>query len=137
MNGRSITFGLSGECLDVQLCKIIIIIVLHRVEFTSAGALEDGFVLPEGVLASVTLPPSLFATIEDRDLVGVFFALYESPTLFPVRDGEQPSDFSRLPAVASSVVAATVGPGLEFNDLDPPVEVNLRITNDFEGFVSI
>lgn len=107
------------------------------VDFLPGAALEGGFILPPGALASVTLPPSLFATIDDRDLVGIFFALYEEPTLFPVREMEQPSGSTLQPAVASSIVAATVGPGLNFVDLDPPVEVNLRITNDFTGMVSM
>ena len=135
-NGRSITFGLNGVVIDLPIINFGCHCDIYYAGFFSADALEDGFVLPEAVLASVSLPPSLFATIEDRDPVGVFFALYESPTLFPVREEEQVSELSFRPAVASSVVAATVGPGLDFSDLDPPVEINLRIVNDFGNFVS-
>ena len=105
-------------------------------DFFLDDALEEGFILPPGALASVSLPPQLFSTIFDRDLVGVFFALYEEPTLFPPREAEGVTESTLRQAVASSVVAANVGPGLDFSNLEPPVEINLRLTTNFTGFVS-
>ena len=90
--------------------------------------------LPGGALAAVTLPPSLFDGITDRGLgdgVGIFFLLYKNSTLFPVRSIATDSNSTRRPAVASAIVAATVGPGLNFVDLDPEVEIILRTSNNF------
>ncbi len=84
-------------------------------------------------MAAVSLPPSLFDDITDRgpdDGVGIFFLLYENSILFPVRSTGMNS--TRQPAVASTIVAATVGPGLNFVDLDPPVEIILRTINTFD-----
>lgn len=91
---------------------------------------EPDDVLPEEAVASVALPPELFAGVS-RNPVGVFFGLYTEPTLFPVRvPVRMENDMSsRRSEVASSIVAATVGPGLDFSDLDPPVVVNLRLSN--------
>ena len=81
-------------------------------------------------MASVDLPPELFTNVS-RDPVGVFFALYSEPTLFPVRQPERTeNDTSSLRSeVASSVVASTVGPGLDFSSIDPPVVINLRLSD--------
>lgn len=86
--------------------------------------------LPEDAVASVALPPELFVGI-DRDPVGVFFALYSEPTLFPVRQPVRTeNDTSSLRReVASSVVASTVGPGLDFSSINPPVVINLRLND--------
>ena len=84
--------------------------------------------LAEGDVASVTLPPGLFANISGNS-VGVFFALYSEPTLFPVRQREREENDTLRNEVASPIVAATVGPGLVFTDIDPPVVINLRLTN--------
>ena len=96
--------------------------------FTSEAAGE----LPENAVASVALPPELFNDVDvSRDPVGVFFALYSEPTLFPVRQPERTeNDTSSLRSeVASSVVASTVGPGLDFSSIYPPVVINLRLSD--------
>jgi hypothetical protein len=70
-----------------------------------------------------------------RDPVGVFFALYTEPSLFPIRlpVRVEEEDASTLRSeVSSPIVAATVGPGLDFSDLDPPVVINLRLDNTAE-----
>lgn len=79
-------------------------------------------------MASVALPPQLFAGV-NRDPVGVFFALYTEPTLFPVRQPMRMENntSSLRREVGSPVVAATVGPGLDFPDIEPPVVINLRL----------
>lgn len=93
----------------------------------SGGALAGDFTLPPAALASVSLPPSLFGDIS-VERVGIFFALYRESTLFPVRDVvDQASTNSTLRlAVASPVIAATVGPGFNFSNLVQPVQINLR-----------
>ena len=87
------------------------------------------------------LPPSLFANISDRDGVAVFFALYSEPTLFPVRVTESTveADADVNTTVGSSIASVTVGPGLVFRDLDPPLEINLVISemNDSVSRTSI
>ena len=81
-------------------------------------------------MASIALPPQLFTKVDSKT-VGVFFALYSQPTLFPVRQpARKDNDTTTLRnEVASSVVAATVGPGLVFRDINPPVVINLRLTD--------
>lgn len=92
--------------------------------------------LPLGALAAVSLPPFLFRTITDRsinDTIGVFFTFYEDSTLFPVRPIEITDNSTLRPAVASGIVGATVGPGLEFVDLRPSarVQIILRTISNF------
>ena len=68
--------------------------------------------------AAIGLPASLFKRIDDRANVGVFFVFYETPILFPV-GGEltDRSSLSRKNMVGSHVLAATVGPGINFRAL--------------------
>ena len=78
--------------------------------------------------AAINLPGTLFGMIGDRTNVGVFFALYNSSVLFPVNGGR---DFnSNNPVrteVGSRVLAATVGPGINFQNLQDPVIIVLRV----------
>ena len=77
--------------------------------------------------AFINLPASLFDSVpEDRPNIGVFFALYDNPSLFPVAEAEVENS-TRVVTVLSPVIAATVGPGLFFMDLDPPVSILLRL----------
>lgn len=80
-------------------------------------------------MASIALPPSLFDRITDREEVGIFFALYDDNTLFPVREDARLAGTSSVAhiVVGSPVVASTVGPRLSFNNLQTPVEINLRL----------
>ena len=84
---------------------------------------------------SIVLPPNVFQGIDNRENVGIFFALYDTANLFPVREMES-AVAGRSSMVASSVLAATVGPGLFFNNLNPKVEINLTIPTSFVNFVS-
>ena len=84
--------------------------------------------LPPQQEAAISLPALLFQMIADRTNVGVFFALYDTPILFPVDGGSNiNSDTPRKTEVGSRVLAATVGPGLDFPILDDPVIVVLRL----------
>lgn len=85
-------------------------------------------------VASIMLPPSLFANIS-RVNVGLFFALYRTSVLFPVRNMTGVVD-GRNTIVGSSIIAATVGPGLFFENLAEPVVVNLTIPTVIDGNVS-
>ena len=68
----------------------------------------------------------MFERITDREDVGVFFALYIENSLFPVRNDSTPGT-AREEVVGSTVVASTVGPRLSFENLEDPVEINLRL----------
>ena len=77
--------------------------------------------------AFINLPASLFDRVpENRTNIGVFFALYDNPSLFPVAEAEVENS-TRVITVLSPVIAATVGPGLPFMNLDPPVSILLRL----------
>ena len=81
---------------------------------------EPGQLSPQ-LNAAISLPASLFERIDDRENVGVFFAnLHETSTLFPVNGGEFQSagtfsSSSRRTSVGSHILAATVGPGIDFD----------------------
>ena len=79
--------------------------------------------------AAVSLPATLFEQIDDRDNIGIFFALHEASTLFPI--GRNPSSTPREASVGSYILATTVGPGINFQNLDEPVTIllQLQITN--------
>lgn len=94
-----------------------------------------GQLLPEQT-AAISLPGSLFQQIDNRTNIGVFFALYNSSVLFPVNGGGNiDSSFPRRTAVGSRVLAATVGPGLVFQNLTEPVTIVFRL-QPAEGQVS-
>ena len=76
--------------------------------------------------AAINLPASLFAIINDRPNVGVFFALYNNSVLFPVNGGRD-REAIRRPEVVTDVLAATVGPGIVFENLEEDVTIVLRV----------
>ena len=80
--------------------------------------------------AAISLPASLFQNIIDREDVGIFFALYNTSTLFPVNGGINRNN-SRRREVGSRVLAATVGPGLNFQNLTENVIIVLRQTTKY------
>lgn len=92
--------------------------------------------LPIQLDAAISLPPSLFQRIDDRPNVGIFFALYETPILFPVAGESGESRLPRQTVVGSDIIAATVGPGLNFQNLTEPVTILLRL-QVAEGIVSL
>lgn len=87
------------------------------------------------MVAAIALPPSLFTNINNRSQEGIFFALYTQSTLFPIQVTENTTGAvaSRSTVVGSTIIAATVGSGLSFNNLEPPVEINLRISTTNES----
>ena len=87
---------------------------------------EPGELSPE-LDAAISLPASLFQQINDRLNVGIFFAHYEIPNLFPVAGERDGSSLPRQTVVGSDIIAATVGPGLNFQNLDEPVTILLRL----------
>ena len=79
--------------------------------------------------ATITLPSSLFNNVPaDRPVIGVFFALYENSALLPA-SGEitRGNEIVADTVVGSYIVGATVGPGINFVNLDPPVTVTLGL----------
>ena len=76
--------------------------------------------------AAINLPASLFAIINDRPNVGVFFALYNNSVLFPVNDGRD-REAVRRAEVVTDILAATVGPGIVFENLEEDVTIVLRV----------
>lgn len=78
--------------------------------------------------AAISLPASMFETITDREEVGIFFAYYDTPTLFPVTgQGDVNTNAPKQSKVGSGVLAATVGPGLNFQNLTENVTIVLRL----------
>ena len=78
--------------------------------------------LQEDQDASISLPPSLFAELENATEVGVGFTFYETAALFPLPEGS-PSNLT----IGSSVIGALVG-GQSFSNLRDPVTIFLRLT---------
>ena len=93
----------------------------------SEDQVEPGQLSPQ-LDAAVSLPATLFDQIDDRDNIGIFFALHEVSTLFPI-GGNPSSTFlsPRKASVGSHILAATVGPGINFQNLDEPVTILLRL----------
>ena len=75
--------------------------------------------------AAVNLPASLFQQIDNRTTIGIFFALYDTPILFPV-NGEK-SVHSDETDVGSPILSITVGPGLDFQKLEHNITIVLRL----------
>ena len=78
--------------------------------------------LPEIQAASIFLPPSLFAELENTTKVGIGFTFYETAALFPLPDGS-PSNLT----IASAVIGALVA-GQNFFNLPEPVNISLHLT---------
>ncbi len=83
-----------------------------------------------GVPAIISLPPELFNHVPaDRRLIGLYFSLYENAALFPtnlsavVRDNVTVQETF----VGTPIVGSTVGPGIDFVGLDPPVVITLGL----------
>ena len=63
--------------------------------------------------------------MDDLTNVGIFFAFYKMSSLFPV-GGESANGVSLQRMVGSYILAATVGPGIDFQNLDEPVTIILQ-----------
>ena len=90
-------------------------------------AVKAGQLSPDQT-AAISLPASLFQQIDNRSTVGIFFALYNTSVLFPVgAESAVNIDVGRRTEVGSQVLAATVGPGLIFQNLPEPVTLVLKL----------
>ena len=93
----------------------------------SEDQVEPGQLSPQ-LDAAISLPATLFEQIDDRDNIGIFFALHEASTLFPIDENPSSTFLSpRKASVGSHILAATVGPGINFQNLDEPVTILLRL----------
>ena len=70
--------------------------------------------------AAISLPGSLFELIDNHANTGIFFIKYDLPILFPVEGGG--NNINRTTTtqteVGSRILAATVGAGLNFQNLE-------------------
>ena len=78
--------------------------------------------MTENETALISLPSNLFTSLE-QPTIGIVSTLYATPTLFPLRDNG-----TRKRGVVSPVLGTTVGSGLRFANLTPPVQIQLRLT---------
>ena len=94
---------------------------------TSDSPVTPGM-LPLEQNAAISLPATLFERV-DQENVGVFFAFYETATLFPVGGQNTISDgnTSRQTQVGSQVVAATIDSNQELTNLENPVTIVFRL----------
>ena len=86
--------------------------------------------LNEDETAAAFLPASLFKSLTDFDNVGSFYIVYQTGALFPITnitEIDQETNASVTTAVASPVLAATVGLQLSFSELEEPVRILLRL----------
>ena len=83
--------------------------------------------LPPQQDAAISLPASLFSRVNDRENIGVFFAFYETATLFPVGGGSSDRQAPRQTQVGSRILAATVDSAEELVDLEEPVTIVFRL----------
>ena len=95
---------------------------------------DDEQVTPGGLapqeVAAIRLPASLFQGIENGSQtpggsVGVFFAVYDVPSLFPLSPANEENENR---TVGSRVLASTVGPGIDLSNLTEPVSIVLRLS---------
>ena len=81
---------------------------------------------------AISLPASMFKTITDQEEVGIFFAYYDTLTLFPVTGQKDVNTDAQKQSkiIGSGVLAATVGPGLNFQNLTENVTIVLRLISN-------
>ena len=105
-------------CIKVIILKYCQLPYLHLVLVAN----DTTTTLPEIQAASIFLPPSLFAKLENTTKVGIGFTFYETAALFPLPDGS-PSNLT----IASAVIGALVA-GQSFFNLPEPVNISLHLT---------
>ena len=87
---------------------------------------SDGDLAP-GQIAAVTFPTSIFADPQvAQGPVTVAVTVYEEPVFFPVPENDINNTVVGTPVV--SLMVASNGKQLQFDNLDPPIELNLAIT---------
>ena len=84
--------------------------------------------------AAAFLPASLFNLIQNRSKLGIYFNVYNSGVLFPVKNETQSlgSNSSVTTVIGSPVLAATVGPMINFSGLAESVRILLRLNEELE-----
>lgn len=87
--------------------------------------------------AAINLPASLFERVDDQENVGVFFAFYETATLFPVGGGNTDSNATIQRRVGSQVVAATVDSNQDLSNLENPVTIVFRLQLNSSEVIAI
>ena len=100
--------------------------------FSSSGQAGNTNIttLNEEETVAAFLPPSLFQSITDRNSTGIFFAVYNTGVFFPITNATElieRTNTTVTTVVDSPVLAATVGPGLNFSGLEDPVRILLRL----------
>lgn len=105
---------------------IVFLVVGNNLTLISQDQDASGQLAPEDD-AAINLPSSLFRQITNHSAIGLFFALYNDATLFPV--GERNTNNARLiqTQVGSRVLAVTVGEGFRFDNLEENVTLALRL----------
>ena len=88
-----------------------------------------------GEAATINLPDSLFERINNPDDVGIFFALYNTPILFPVGEQSATNNTTSVETetrVGSLVAASSVGPDIAstFDNLEDNVTVILELQTE-------
>ncbi len=82
----------------------------------------------DDIAASILLPAELFAQIPDKEVsTGIFYALFDNPSLFPTSNSKHGEGSTKQTIVATPVIAVTVGSGMDFVDINPPVEIMLEM----------
>ena len=110
---------------------ILYILDTDEIILATGDEVRPGQLSPQHT-AAISLPATLFQQIIDHKNVGIFFAVYSTPVLFPVKQGNKVNSFSTSQTVVGShVLAATVGePKLRFENLKENVTVVFRLTTD-------
>ena len=126
--------------MRIDLCPIICnhyycyntaTIIIDNDDSTNSGPVTPGR-LPPKQDAAISLPATLFQRVDNQESVGVFFAFYETATLFPVSVQSQNAiiedgEIIRETEVGSQIVAATIDSDQEIIDLEDPVTIMFRL----------
>ena len=75
----------------------------------------------------LSIPSGVLSAISNKENVKLAFAVYDSTTLFPVRNTSQ--DMLAVDTVVGSQVVSGIVNGISNVTLDPPVEISLRLIN--------
>ena len=132
-DGRIFTSGQNLHKLSVYIRSSVIFSSPYpggdKLTQSSEDEVNDTSLLSPQQDAAILLPASLFEGIQYyRDNIGIFFALYDQPTLFPVATNDDDSRASSQVQVGSPVIASTVGgENISIENLGEPVIVTLKI----------
>ena len=91
----------------------------------TGGAVNDGDLAPDQI-AAITFPSSVFAGQEGQLAVSV--TVYEEPSFFPLPENDTEGLLTMVGTPVVSLMVARDRRQLQFQNLDPPVELTLAIT---------